>query len=299
MMTTDATDTAGDGELLGTWLARSVEVALRVMAANSNCPFPGGIADEEWQDATFGDELWGRFPAVAADLRAMFALRSAADHALAASGCLTTRPFASLTLARAVIEASAVSVFLLDPEIEYAERCRRAVNEYLQALSREARMLAQDGRLADAAVNAAKTDHILAAADGFGWGQARPTQPPEYRRVAAIGTSRPKIMTLIDDLLSTDSTPGFGSQQYRAVSAIAHAAPHAIGLVGDGSEPLTARDIAQRHLPLLAAFGTAARTLCDRMGWDSRVLLIVYDKTLRPWLETAEPGSSAGFIDVF
>lgn len=298
-MTTDAIDTAGDGEILATWLARTVEVALRVIEANRECPRSDGAADREWQDATFGDELWGRFPAVAADLRATIALRSAADHALAAAGCLTTRPFASLTLARAVIEASAVSAFLSDPELGYAERCRRAVNEYLQALSEEARALAQDGQSAEAAVNARKADRILAAADGFGWGQPRPTLPPDYRRVAAIGKPRPRIMTLIDDLLSTANTPGFGSQQYRAVSAIAHAAPHAIGLVGDGSESLTARDIAQRHLPLLGAFGLAALMLCDRMGWDNHVLHVVYDKTLRLWLEAAEPGSSADLIDVF
>ncbi|HET9081981.1 MAG TPA: hypothetical protein VFO01_15905 [Trebonia sp.] len=106
-------------------------------------------------------------------------------------------------------------------------------------------------------------------------------------------------MTLIDHLLSTANTPGFGSQQYRAVSAIAHAAPHAIGLVGDGSDPLTARDIAQRHLPMLGAFGLATLILCHRMGWDNHVLRVVYDKTLRLWLEAAEPGSSAGLIDVF
>jgi hypothetical protein len=298
-VTTNAIDTAGYGELLATWLARTAEVALRVIEANRECPLSGGVADGEWQNTTFGDELWGRFPAVAADLRATIALRSAADHALAAAGCLTTRPFASLTLARAVIEASAVSAFLSDPEIEYAERCRRAVNEYLQALSEEARALAQDGQSAEAAVNARKTDRILTAADGFGWGQPRPTLPPDYRRVAAIGNPRPRIMTLIDDLLSTANTPGFGSQQYRAVSAIAHAAPHAIGLVGEGSDPLTARDIAQRHLPMLGAFGLAALMLCDRMGWDNQVLRVVYDKTLRLWLEAAEPGSSAGLIDVF
>jgi hypothetical protein len=243
--------------------------------------------------------LWGRFPAVAADLRATIALRSAADHALAAAGCLTTRPFASLTLARAVIEASAVSAFLSDPETEYGERCRRAVNEYLQALSEEARALAQDGQSAEAAVNARKADRVLAATNGFGWGQPRTTLSPDYRRIAAIGNPRPRIMTLIDDLLSTANTPGFGSQQYRAVSAIAHAAPHAIRLVGDGSEPLTARDIAQRHLPMLGAFGLAALKLCHRMGWDNHVLRVVYDKTLRLWLEAAEPGSSAGLIDVF
>ena len=79
---------------------------------------------------------------------------------------------------------------------------------------------------------------MLAAADGFGWGQPRPTLPPDYRRVASIGNPRPRIMTLIDDLLFTANTPGFGSQQYRAVDAIAHAAPHAIGLMGDGSDPL-------------------------------------------------------------
>ena len=295
-MTTEAIHAASDGEVLATWLARTVEVALRVIDANRECTRPDGIADGEWQDTTFGDELWGRFPAVAADLRATIALRSAADHALAAAGCLTTRPFASLTLSRAVIEASAVSAFLSDPELEYAERCRRAVNEYLQALSEQARALAQDGQSAEAAVNARKVDRMLAAADGFGWGQPRPTLPPDYRRVAAMGNPRPRIMTLIDDLLSTADTPGFGSQQYRAVSAIAHAAPHAIGLMGDGSDPLTAQDIAQRHLPLLGAFGLATLMLCDRMGWDNHVLRVVYDKTLRLWLEAAEPGSSAGLI---
>jgi hypothetical protein len=297
-MTTEAIDTAGDGEVLATWLARTVEVALRVMDANRECPRPDGVADGEWHDTTFGDELWGRFPAVAADFRATIALRSAADHALAAAGCLTTCPFASLTLARAVIEASAISAFLSDPELEYAERCRRAVNEYLLALSEEARALAQAGQSAEAAVTARKVDRMLAAADGFGWGQPRPTLPPDYRRIAAIGNPRPRIMTLIDDLLSTVTTPGFGSQQYRAVSAIAHTAPHAIGLIGDGSDPLTARDIAQRHLPMLGAFGLATLILCDRMGWDNQILHVVYYKTLRLWLEAAEPGGSAGLIDL-
>jgi hypothetical protein len=71
--TTDAIDTAGDGELLATWLARTVEVALWVIEANRECPLSDGVADGEWQDTTFGDELWGLFPAVAADLRATIA----------------------------------------------------------------------------------------------------------------------------------------------------------------------------------------------------------------------------------
>jgi len=296
-MTTEAIDTAGDGEVLATWLARTVQVALRVMDANHDCPETGGMADEEWEDTTFGDELWGRFPAAAGDYVATIALRSAADHALAAAGCLTTRPFASLTLARAVIEASAVSAYLSDPELEYAERSRRAVNTRLYALSEEARALAAAGQSADAAVKERKIDCILAAADGFGWGQPRRLSR-DYRREAAIGNPRPGIMKLIDNLLSTVNTAGFGSQQYRLVSAIAHTAPHGIGLIGDGSDPLTARDIAQRHLPILSAFGLAALTMCHRMGWDDRVLRAVYDKVLRLWLEAAEPGSSAGLIDL-
>ena len=70
-------------------------------------------------------------------------------------------------------------------------------------------------------------------------------------------------------------------------------------MVGDGSEPLATQDIAQRHLPMLGAFGMAALKLCDRMGWDNRALRIVYDKTLRLWLEEAEPESSADLIDIF
>jgi hypothetical protein len=68
--------------------------------------------------------------------------------------------------------------------------------------------------------------------------------------------------------------------------------------MGDGSDPLTARDIAQRHLPMLGAFGVAMRMLCYRMGWDNHILLVVYDKTLRLWLEAAEPGASADLIDL-
>jgi hypothetical protein len=34
------------------------------------------------------------------------------------------------------------------------------------------------------------------------------------------------------------------------------------------------------------------------MGWDNHILHLVYDKTLRLWLETAEPGGSAGLIDL-
>jgi hypothetical protein len=34
------------------------------------------------------------------------------------------------------------------------------------------------------------------------------------------------------------------------------------------------------------------------MGWDNHILLVVYDKTLRLWLEAAEPGVSAGLIDL-
>jgi len=166
-MTTEAIDTAGDGEVLATWLARTVQVVLRVMDANHDCPETGGIADEEWEDTTFGDELWGGFPAAAADYVAMIALR-AADHALAAAGCLSSRPFASLTLARAGIEASAVSAYLSDPELEYAERSRRTVNVRLYTLSEEARALAAAGQSADAAIKERKIDSILAAADGLG-----------------------------------------------------------------------------------------------------------------------------------
>ena len=54
-------------------LARTVEVALWVIEANRECPLSDGVADGEWQDTTFGDELWGLFPAVAADLRATIA----------------------------------------------------------------------------------------------------------------------------------------------------------------------------------------------------------------------------------
>ena len=159
------------------------------------------------------------------------------------------------------------------------------------------RALAAAGQSAELAATKAKIDCILAKADAFGWGQRR-SLSRDYRRDAAIGNPRPGIMKLIDNLLSTANTPGFGSHQYRLVSAIAHTAPHAIGLIGDGSDPLTARDIAERHLPMLSAFGLAALTMCHRMGWDDRVLSAVYDKVLRLWLEAAEPGSSANLIDL-
>lgn len=54
IMTTEAIHAAGDGEVLATWLARTVEVALRVIDANRECPRPCGIADGEWQETTFG-----------------------------------------------------------------------------------------------------------------------------------------------------------------------------------------------------------------------------------------------------
>lgn len=297
-MTTDAIDTAGDGELLATWLGRTVEVALRVMEANRECLLSGGVADGEWQDTTFGDELW----AASRLSPRIFAQRSRCAPRL-------TMHWLRLVVLRPARSRRSRSRARSSRRRPYPCFCpirrlstpsgadERSTSTFRHLAKKRA--LAEGGQSAEAAVNARKADRILAAADGFGWGQARPTLPPDYRRVAAIGNPRPRIMTLIDHLLSTANTPGFGSQQYRAVSAIAHAAPHAIGLVGDGSDPLTARDIAQRHLPMLGAFGLATLILCHRMGWDNHVLRVVYDKTLRLWLEAAEPGSSAGLIDVF
>ncbi len=118
----------------------------------------------------------------------------------------------------------------------------------------------------------------------------------DWRRGAFVGGERPHIMTLVDKLMSTPLTPKFGAQQYRLASAVAHAAPHAHGLLAGSTSEHAPRDAAQRLLPMVGAFYLAARTLCDRMGWDGRPIRAVGDITLRLWLEAAQPGSSKDLL---
>jgi len=141
-------------------------------------------------------------------------------------------------------------------------------------------------------------ERILAAAAGFpvlgavhrAHQQARPSAP-------YLGTARPTISQVIDEILPASDGRRFGAWVYAAMSAPAHAAAHGFAMSGSlviqGEEQvlspdavLTPERFAMHLLPVVQAVIEAGGSVAARYAW--------------PWADAAEAGSGAlaSWIDV-
>ena len=125
---------------------------------------------------------------------------------------------------------------------------------------------------------------------------------PDWGRGGYVGTNGPRVMDVIDGLLSTPVRANCGAQMYRAASATARGGPHMMYLLEDWGagggirldRPVPLQESPKRLPPMVGGIAKAGMLLCLRMGWHAEPLRAVTTLALRTWLEAAEPGSSDG-----
>jgi ppGpp synthetase/RelA/SpoT-type nucleotidyltranferase len=190
-------------------------------------------------------------------------LTSAVDHLRAIADLVGHKHgfFPSISLARAVVEAAARAWYLLEPDIDCAERFRRYLNDQLFSLHEELWLLkAMEDE--DAADRKAEIDGLLSTALRRGYPVLR------GRNRATLG-HRPTTSALIQELLSDSTGTKTGLLLYGVMSSVVHGAAHGFTkevLESDEPAPIFwGSDIALLSAPL--AFVQAALRALDQFGW--------------------------------
>lgn len=215
----------------------------------------------------------GRRPISDAGTGALMLCAAAEDHLLGLTAMLSMHhsPFAHNALARAALELSARSSYLLQLGIAPSERLARWTNERLYNLAETKTIAAEFAPAADARVQ-----HILdaALAAGLQKAQAKRRRPPQ------LVPERQSATKLVARLMLDESQLGLGTLSYRMFSASTHGTIYALM----GRTELLSRDessgVATGHLTASAAdvntalasamFGYTflARDILNYYGWD-------------------------------
>lgn len=146
---------------------------------------------------------------------------SVKDHMLALADAIENeRPFAMASLARAVVEPAARSIWLLEPGIEPLERVRRLVNDILYAAYEHETLWADESRVPDNADIYAK---IKKEATARGLPYSDPVRKANKFTPARLGVPRPSSQWLLGYATKSPQAAKFF---YRAGSAVVHSALH-------------------------------------------------------------------------
>ncbi len=273
----------------GTW-----RVASKTLEENEQKPVAGSIASTEIGTAEAGPGgPWGDEPALTAYSLAMIANFAAADQL----GCLATLIdsegvagiFGPLVIARACIEASARSWWLLDPNIGVRERVGRSfrvrirsidetthlINELLLGVGSAEGEVGRQQLLDDLETQRARRIAVLDQAVACGI-------PVHYEKRAPIGVNvtMPKNDELVGGLLE-DAGAVLGAALYALLSGVTHATHYALIQyfeqleTGDPSlahlEPVLRRESLMNTVTIvLLAFVTSFGRLVDVYGWEPR-----------------------------
>jgi hypothetical protein len=273
----------------GTW-----RVASKTLDENKQEPAVGSIASAEIAtDETGPGGPWGEEPALTAYSLATIANFAAADHL----GCLATLVdsggvagiFGPLVIARACIEASARSWWLLDRNITVRERVGRSfririrsidetvhlIDELLLGLHPGERDAGRNQLLDDREAQRVRRSALLSQAVARGI-------PLHYEKGVpnGINVTMPKNDEVVGALLQ-DAGAALGTALYALLSGVTHATHYALLQYFEQTE------IGDRHLAqlepvlrnesllstvtvVLLAFVTSFGRLVDLYGWESR-----------------------------
>lgn len=231
-------------------------------------------AVEDWSTRELPGE-WGPEPLQDAYRTGLVLWWYISDAALALIDAIRNdRPFAYVSLARAVAEASARSWYLLQPGIAPLERVRRLMNDRLFATFERHTMWRQEDQMAALLTRDAGT----AAAIGRAARASRLSFEPEKRgqgkfSAARVGQPRPKSMPLIALAIRDDQA---AAVFYRSSSALLHAALNSVDgrlhMTADGRitvRGLDADRVVADITAAVVAMLVAVATIVQQTGWNS------------------------------
>lgn len=224
---------------------------------------------------------------------------SARDHLLALADAIESgRPFAAVTLARAVAESSARAWFLLQPNIEPQERVRRLLNDILFAAFEHETMWQHEERVDSDHSDATVRIKVEATARGMKFVDAV-RDPKTFKfSPARVGERRPQTQALLGIVVNSEHHAKF---IYRAGSAVAHTALHSFDqrLVLSGERlrrasiaPLNADQVLQDCTLAVQVFVSYLSTLMYQSGWPDSDVLVALDRTEAVWQRIAAVSST-------
>jgi hypothetical protein len=222
----------------------------------------------------------------------------AEDHCRGLADLIRTRrSFACDAVARSLAENSVRAWFLLEPDIDAAERVRRQLNERLWATHEHAQWIAKlaDHQPAAAQLAIQQRDRLTKQCEEAGYQVAGAGRK---RDVPHIGEPRPGLASLLERTLRqpgvTEDISGYGAAFYAQLSAVAHGGMHGfvqrLELVLDAGGP--ARGMVHELAPgeIVAAFAIAplvfcvVATLCaEQLGWPTEGILGARRTWIRAW----------------
>lgn len=266
-------------------------------------PAEGSTASAEAHDTALGNPLWGDRPVEASDLHVVLLLASAADHLTLLSHGLVDRTASLITVGRGCLESAAKAAHLADVTLSTHQRTGLWFNELVLAIHQQAWSLQGYANFlpehaAEAADRRQDLESMLQAAEAHGqWGVV--TRPKQPWKAPHVGAKPSSVTDLVDRLLTTNNAgPRFGRAVYQVGSAVAHANAHGFSVAGlvnveeDGLSypgiPLTVRQVAIRHLPVIGGFFNATCRVGDRLGWNTDDLRRQWEGTYQQWADAAE-----------
>jgi hypothetical protein len=207
----------------------------------------------------------------------------AADHLIAVTKTLTepAQTVAPWTTARAVLEASALSCWLLDTKITARVRVGRSLSFRYEGLIQQKKFVKAIGhRVKTADVNL-RIEEVEAMAESIGFAKLRSNKSNR----TGIGQIMPSVTEIIRDTLQEEAN-------YRLFSAMAHAHPWAytqLSFKKAGETGFMNNKVffMEKHIPLEAVLllcGFVARCLaqpikhqCELYGWNTARLNVILD----------------------
>jgi len=266
-------------------------------------PAAGSRAAVEANDTALGNPLWGERPIEASDLHVVLLLASAGDHLMLLSQGLVDRTASLVTAGRGCLESAAKAAWLADVTLSTHRRTGLWFNELVLAIHQQAWGLqGYADFLPEHAVEAADRrqylELMLQAAEAHGqWGMV--TRPGKPWKAPYVGEQPSSATSLVDRLLTTpdNAGPRFGRAVYQVGSAVAHANAHGFSVAGlvnveeDGlsypGTPLTVREVAIRHLPVIGGFFNATCRVVNRLGWNIDNVRWQWERTYQQWSDAA------------
>ena len=207
----------------------------------------------------------------------------AADHLIAFTKTITepAQSIAPWTITRAILEASALSSWLLDTKIDARVRIKRSIAFRYEGLVQQTKFAQAAGLHTEVEKGNARIEEIEVLAESLGYAKLR----NDKGKRTGIGQVMPSVTEVIRDTLDEEAN-------YRLYSAMAHAHHWAYSQLsfrkaGETDFQENKAFLMEKHLSLEAVwwlcgnvtryFAQPIKSKCELFGWDLKQLNIIID----------------------
>jgi hypothetical protein len=255
-------------------------------------PEDGSPSVTDWSaNELDADPAWGPQPLQDAYRTGFLVWPAISDLALAFADLVDPcpHPYAVMAVARGLAEACGRAYYLLESDLDPAERVRRMLNDRQFGLL-EQRLTARHMPIEIPAWLTDVRDAIQAAAQKHNLGQVNAEQMDKFKS-ARIGKPRPRNKEVVQLVVGHAD---FGGMFYGLSSAISHAAMHGLvaflkltpseqGLIRAATAPVDAQEAATRTSAAVVALATAIMLMAHQSGWDDPELADASERMTDTW----------------